>query len=66
MRDNTTEAASPEGAARVDADGNGDPEELDLGALRGAPPTAADEASPEEEGVFVELMVVGAPPATAR
>ena len=34
--------------------------------LSGAPPTAADEASPEEEGVFVELMVVGAPPATAR
>ena len=34
--------------------------------LRGAPPTAADEASPEEEGVFVELLVVGAPPATAR
>ena len=34
--------------------------------LSGAPPTAADEASPEEEGVFVELLVVGAPPATAR
>ena len=34
--------------------------------LRGAPPTAADEASPEEEGIFVELLVVGAPPATAR
>ena len=34
--------------------------------LRGAPPTAADEAGPEEEGVFVELLVVGAPPATAR
>ena len=34
--------------------------------LRGAPPTAADEASAEEEGIFVELLVVGAPPATAR